>query len=132
MAFPISPTVGGLYDNGDITYEWNEESWDIYSSEVNTSIEHFDQDTEPTARTLGDTWYLPANGAIYKWVDDYGTHKWVSLKGANRPVTVVQSLPTATLLWFELGIYVIDNTTEYVCVADTLTPLDADCFWLQR
>ncbi|RLA82351.1 MAG: hypothetical protein DRG78_07480, partial [Epsilonproteobacteria bacterium] len=48
-------------------------------------------------------------------------------------VNVVQSLPTPTLAYFKKAVYVIDDTSEYVCVANTVDPLsDGDCFWLQR
>lgn len=47
-------------------------------------------------------------------------------------VYVIQSLPAADLTWFEKAVYVIDTVTEYICVANTLTPTDADCFWLAR
>lgn len=47
-------------------------------------------------------------------------------------IKIVQTLPTPDLTWFKKAVYVIDVATEYVCVANTLTPLDADCFWLAR
>ena len=51
----------------------------------------------------------------------------------GKSLNVVQSLPTPTLAMFEKAIYVIDDTSEYVCVANVVDPAsDDDCFWLQR
>ena len=56
----------------------------------------------------------------------------IIIQAASSNYEIVQTLPTPSLSWLKKEIYVIDLATEYVCVADTLTPLDTDCFWLQR
>lgn len=52
---------------------------------------------------------------------------------ANNPATtVLATLPAPGLTWFQKAVYSIADGIEYVCVANTITPLDADCFWLAR
>lgn len=52
---------------------------------------------------------------------------------ANNPATtVLATLPAPGVVWFQKAVYSIADGIEYVCVANTVTPLDADCFWLAR
>ena len=71
----------------------------------------------------------PKSLTTKEYVDNLAT------AGANtgKSITVVQSLPAPTLDNYETAVYVIDDTTEYVCVSNVLNPTsDSDCFWLQR
>ncbi len=52
---------------------------------------------------------------------------------AGAGLTMVQGLPAASLLWFQKVAFNVNDSREYICVANHLGPTsDEQCFWLQR
>jgi len=56
---------------------------------------------------------------------------WTSVQSKN--TKVVDSLPLASLEYFELSLYSIADSAEFLCVANTTNPqTDDDVFWIER
>jgi hypothetical protein len=67
-------------------------------------FQHFVSTSEPTAVTVGDEWYNPATGILYKRiVTTAGTVQWTSLSGLGGSSSSASTAST---------VFTVTNTTE--------------------
>ena len=119
------------------TFDNNTNGFYVYVSENNENIILSVDSYDPVqdAPMFGMYFYQEEKSKVQQWVDDEIDLK-ISQNTSNQQsssvIKVLQSLPAASLDWFEKQVYIINDGSIYLCVANTETPTsDADCFWIQ-
>lgn len=114
--FPNNPQTGQVYNIGTKKWKWTGVSWTTVDVGDGTVITQ--QDTPPTAPSLGDLWFNTGEGILLIYYNDgSGPSQWVDLTGGT---TITQA---GNAIYTPGGVNAVDTTVE-AKLRESISPLD--------